>query len=353
MNQRRPTGRDSEILLDVIRNFIETGEPVSSGSVAATDRHGLCSASIRNVMAEMEDAGYLYQPHTSAGRIPTTAGYHFYIESLLPGQGVTADDRDYIRDRIQESVARVDDILGIATRLLNDLSNQIGVLLTPSIGEATLKALHFVRLSGNRVLCILESAGGLVENREIQTQAVMSRRELTRISNFLTDNFSGFTLTEIRDRLLAMMRDDRNELDELVSNAISLAEKALVTDTMPNLLVEGTVAIIGQPEVSDVPRVKRLLETFADKAELVHMLNQILDASGPLAIIGDDSDLTSDLDFSLVATTYGTKERSLGTLGIFGPSRMAYHRVVPLVQYLGEAVSQVLGSDQKSGAIRN
>ena len=171
----------------------------------------------------------------------------------------------------------------------------------------------------------------------------------TEDSNFLTDNFSGLTLREIRDRLLQMMREDRNEIDELVSNAITLAQKALVSDDMPNLLVEGTVAIIGQPELSDVPRVKRLLETFAEKAELVQMLNQILETRGPCAIIGDDSDLTSDLDFSLVATPYGTSEKTLGTLGIFGPSRMPYHRVVPLVRYLGETVTKALENDERVG----
>jgi heat-inducible transcriptional repressor len=300
-------------------------------------------------MADMEESGFLFQPHTSAGRLPTTAGYHYYVDSLRSGRGVTPADRLYIREQFEESVVGVDDILGMATRLLNNLSNQIGVLLTPSIGEATLKALHFVRLSGRRVLCVLESAGGVVENREIETLLPLRREELTRISNFLTDNFSGLTLREIRDRLLQMMREDRNEIDELVSNAITLAQKALVSDDMPNLLVEGTVAIIGQPELSDVPRVKRLLETFAEKAELVQMLNQILETRGPCAIIGDDSDLTSDLDFSLVATPYGTSEKTLGTLGIFGPSRMPYHRVVPLVRYLGEAVTKALENDERVG----
>jgi heat-inducible transcriptional repressor len=230
----------------------------------------------------------------------------------------------------------------MATCLLNDLSKQIGVLLTPQIDDATLRALHFVRLSGRRILCVLESADGLIENREVETLALLQRGELVRISNFLTDNFSGLTLREIRDRLLQMMTEDRNELDELTRNAISLAQRALGSDDAPGLLVEGTVSIIGQPELSEVPRVKRLLETFADKAELVQMLNQILESRGPCVVIGGDSDLTSDLDFSLVATTYGTSERTLGTLGIFGPSRMSYQRVVPLVTYLGETVSEVL-----------
>jgi heat-inducible transcriptional repressor len=341
----KPSERDSQILRDVIHTFIETGEPVSSGSVARSERHGLCAASIRNVMAEMEECGYLFQPHTSAGRVPTTAGYHYYIDSLMPNREVPAQDRQYIREHFDESVSRVDDCLGMATHLLNDLSKQIGVLLTPHIGDATLKALYFVRLSGKKVLCVLESSGGVVESREIETMAPLQRDELTRISNFLTDNFSGLTLRVIRDRLLQMMREDRNELDELVRNAISLAQKALGTDDTPCLLVEGTVSVIGQPELSDVPRVKRLLETFADKAELVQMLNQILESRGPCVIIGGDSDLTSDLDFSLVATTYGTSERTLGTLGIFGPSRMSYQRVVPLVTYLGETVSEVLEND--------
>jgi len=302
-------------------------------------------------MAELEERGYLYQPHISAGRVPTTAGYHFYIDSLRPGRGVSARDRLYIKEHLDEGQLRVDDILAIATRLLNHLSNQIGVLLAPSVGETTLKALHFVRLSGNRVLCVLESVAGMVEHREIETNAPMTREELTRISNFLTDRFSGLSLREIRDRLLQMMRDDRNALHELLSSAVALAQRALVSDEPPHLIVEGTTSIIGQPELSDVERVKRLLETFADKAELVQILNRILESPGPRAIIGDDSDLTSDLDFSLVATTYSTGGRCLGTLGIFGPTRMPYHRVVPLVGYLGRTVSEVLENDNKTGDV--
>ncbi|MEJ2084107.1 MAG: hypothetical protein P8Y44_00320 [Acidobacteriota bacterium] len=323
VGESRPSERDREILLDVVHTFIETGEPVSSGSVAASDRHGLCSATIRSVMSELEECGFLYQPHVSAGRVPTTAGYHFYIDSLS-------------------------DILAIATRLLNHLSNQIGVLLAPSVGESTLKALHFVRLSGHRVLCVLESVGGMVEHREIETHAPLTREELTRISNFLTDRFSGLSLREIRDRLLQMMREDHNALHELLSSAATLAQRALISDDPPHLIVEGTTSMIGQPELSDVERVKRLLETFADKAELVQILNRILESPGPHAIIGDDSDLTSDLGFSLVATTYSTGSRCLGTLGIFGPSRMPYHRVVPLVGYLGRTVSEVLESENRT-----
>lgn len=298
-------------------------------------------------MADLEERGYLYQPHVSAGRVPTTAGYHFYIDSLRPGRPLPEEDRRYIQMQLGETHVDVGDILSMATRLLNHLSNQIGVVLAPSVGETSLKGLHFVRLSGNRVLCVLESVGGMVEHREIATVSPLTREELIRISNFLTENFSGLSLRQIRDRLLQMMREDRNELDELVSNAASLAQRALVSEDSPSLLVEGTVSVIGQPELSDVERVKRLLETFADKAELVQMLDQILESSGPCAIIGDDSNLTSDLDFSLVATTYGSRDKTLGTLGIFGPSRMPYYRVVPLVRYLGETVTDVLDGERR------
>ena len=334
--------RDREILRDVIKMFISTGEPVSSRSVARSQRHGVSSATIRNVMADLEDSGLLFQPHASAGRVPTAAGYHLYIDTLMANRSVSANDRAYIERQLNEVLSDVQALMTVVSHLLRDLTHQIGIVVAPTIGETTLQAIHFVDLSGHRILCVLESAGGLIENRIIETQNPLSREELVQISNYLTDNFGGLSLREIRDQLLALMAEEQAQIDELLSNAANLAQKALGVDDLPELLIEGTEAVIAQPELADVLRVRTLLGTFTDKAKVVSMLERIIRSDGTTVIIGDESDLTSELDFSLVATSYGSDKRAMGTLGVFGPSRMEYQRVVPLVDYFGRLVSGAL-----------
>ena len=335
--------RDFEILKDVVRAHIVTGEPVSSRSLAKQPRHDLSAASIRNIMADLEDCGYLMQPHTSAGRVPTSAGYHQYVDSLMPSRDVSARERKYIENNLRDAAPSAsDELLGAATSLLTELSQQIAIVVTPALGETILKSLDFVQLSGRRVLCVLVSSTGFVDHKVIETMRDLPREELVRISNYLTENFAGLNLRQIRDRLLDMMAEDRAQMDQLLANAIALAQQALRIEDHPDLLVEGTSLVLTQPELADIERVRKLMDTFADKAKLVGMLNQLIEGRGVRVIIGEDSDLTSDLDFSLVATTYGRGERPLGTLGIFGPSRMEYQRIVPLVSYLGETLSQAL-----------
>lgn len=337
-----PSGRDRRILEDVIRTFIQTGAPVSSRSLARMAQQNLSSASIRNVMADLEDGGYLTQPHTSAGRVPTAAGYHYYIDTLMQSRVLSPEKRQYIKGNLEQVLTDVEDLMGMVTHLLTELSQQIGIVLAPVISNTTIKAIHFLNLSGSRALCVLESEGGLVEHRVVQTRQSMAPAELVEISNYLTDHFSGHTLREIRDRLISMMADDRDQINSLLENAISLAQQALGTAEEPELLFEGTETVLTQPELSDIDRVRRLLETFTDKAELVRVLDQLIGGSGTHVIIGEDSELTSELNFSLVATTYGSTDRVLGALGIFGPSRMEYDKVVPLVDFLGKTVSKTL-----------
>jgi len=334
--------RDSEILRDVIHTFISSGEPVSSRTVAKLERHGLSSASIRNVMADLEDQGFLAQPYKSAGRVPTASGYHFYIDSLMPSKRISGPNRRLIQGELGSVLSDVEKLMEVVTHLLTQLSNQIGIVVTPPVGETVLKAINFIKLSGCRTLCVMVSVGGLVENRVIETLHEMTREELVRISNYLTESCSGLTLRQVRDKLLGLMAQERAELDDMLADAVDLAQQALVADDGPGLLVEGTQVVLGQPELSDIPRVRRLIETFTDKADLVRILNQLIGGQGVQVIIGEESDLTSDLDFSLVATTYGSKEHALGSLGIFGPSRMDYQKVVPLVSYLGRTLGQAL-----------
>jgi heat-inducible transcriptional repressor len=324
---------------------------VSSRSLSKQGRLNLSAATIRNVMADLEDLGYLRQPHTSAGRVPTGAGYHLFVESIMGTRTVPARVRQYIDEHLRETPADAEGLVSVTSHLLSELSQQVGIVVTPAIGETVLQAIDFVPLTGARVLVVVVSQTGFVDNKVIDTERPLPREDLVRIGNYLTENFGGLTLRQVRDRLVGMMAEDRAKVDEILGTTLDLAKRSLDSIAAREVRVDGTTTVLSHPELADVSRVRRLIETFNDKARLVQMLNACVVGQGVRVVIGEDSDLTSELDFSLVATRYRVGDRELGTLGIFGPSRMEYQRVVPLVHYLGEALSDMLAvtSDRPDG----
>jgi heat-inducible transcriptional repressor len=345
----RLTARDREILREVILTFTMSAEPVSSRAVAKHSRLGLSAATIRNVMSDLEEWGYLTQPHTSAGRVPTPAAYHMFIESMMQARRLSAKERRYIEENLKSVPADADQLIGVTSHLLSELSQQVGIVVAPAVGDTVLKAIDFVPLSGRRVYCVVVSAAGFVETKVIETREEIPREELIRISNYLTENFAGSTLREIRDRLVCMMAEDRMQVDRLLASTIDLVRQGLDVDSGPDVLVDGASALLSRPELSDIQRVRRMFDTFADKARLVQMLNSCLQGGGVRVLIGDDSDLTSELDFSLVASPYGPGDQPLGSLGVFGPSRMEYQKMIPLVHYLAMTLSRALAESMSGG----
>ena len=334
--------RDREILTDIILAHVRSGGPVSSRSVSKNGRHDLSAATIRNVMADLEEAGLLMQPHTSAGRVPTEAAYRLYIESLMQLESISARERRYIDEHLTADDA--DQLMSDATHLLSELTHQVGVVLTPMVEEIVLKTVDFIAIGERKVLCVIVSTSGFVDHVAIETEETLEREELVRISNYVTDNFGDLRLGEIRDRLLQSMAAERARVDHWLAQAISLAQQAVGMSPVQEVLVEGTAALLDQPELADLGQIRRMLDTFADQARLVQMLNQCLASEGVRVYLGEDFDVTSELDFGLVATSYGVDRRAMGSLGVIGPARMEYPRVVPLVRYLGEKLSRVLAA---------
>lgn len=339
--------RDREILKDIIYTHILSGQPVSSRAVSKHAQHSLSAASIRNIMADLEESGLLAQPHSSAGRVPTEAAYRYYVENLMQMRQVSARERAYIEEYLLDASTDTDHLMSAATHLLSELSDQVGVVLTPSIEEIVLKSIDFVSLGGRRVLCVMVSTTGFLDHLVIETEGELTREELVRISNYVTHNFSGRSLFEIRDHLLKQMDAERARVDRWLAAAIDLARRAIESPAAQEVLVEGTSSLLDRPELAEVGQVRRMLDTFADKARLVEMLTKCLTGDGVRVFLGEDSDITMELDFSLVATPYGVGETTLGSLGIMGPARMEYPRVVPLVRFLGETLSRALASGSR------
>lgn len=339
-----PRGR--EILRDIIHTFVVNGEPVSSRTVSKHVQHGLSAASIRNVMADLEELGYLRQPHTSAGRVPTESAYRLYIQSLMETRLISPRDRRYIDEQVQG--AEGDELMTRITHLLSELSHHVGIVLKPAVEDTTLKAIHFVSLGPtaggrNRLLCVLVSTTDFVDNLVLDTEEILPAEDLLRISNFATENFRGLRLVDLRNRLLESMADERRGLDRWLTRTMTLAEQVVRGAAGQEVLVEGANSLIGQPEIADLEKIRRMLEMFADKALLIRLLNHCLEAGGGVRVfLGHDSELTAELELGLVSTTYGAGDKALGTIGILGPARMEYPRIVPLVRYLGDVLSRAL-----------
>lgn len=339
------TPRERAILKDVIVTYILSAEPVSSRAVAKHGQHGLSAATIRNTMADLEELGLLSQPHASAGRVPTKKAYHLYIESMIDASKVPSEARRYIDHSLGSGDGDRDSLMASASHLLSELSHQVGVVLTPALAQTRLKTIEFVALSERKILCVVVSTSGFVDSKVVQSEEPVRRRDLVRISNYVTENFAGLTLREIRDRLIALLAEARAKVDRILALTVELSQKGLDFTAGQDVLLDGTTEILSQPELADVGRMRCLFETFADKAQLVYLLTECMKGQGVRVLIGDESELTSELDFSLVTTTYGV-DGPLGTLGVLGPSRMEYQRTIPLVHYLGERLSQALASSQ-------
>jgi len=340
--------RSRTILKAVVISYIDKALPIGSQTVTKSFEFGLSPATIRNIMAELEDLGYLSQPHTSAGRIPTPKGYRLYVDELLEeSRPTTMFDEEYLKEKYL-GMKREDPhaLLQETTRMLSLLSHYAGVVLAPKISETRLDRLEFILLRRGHVLVLQVSEDGLVQHRTIDADPGLDQKDLTRISTFLNEKFNGLNLGEIRSRLLQEMRADKDLYDRLLQKAMDLARKALEAPPQDELYVVGTSNILNLPEFGEnMEKIKTLFKTFEEKAAILKLLNHSMDTEGLQIFIGTENRKTGIDDCSLVVSSYRSGDRILGTLGVIGPTRMEYARVIPLVEHTAALLSRLLGED--------
>jgi heat-inducible transcriptional repressor len=340
--------RAREVLREIVVQHVATGEAISSRSLAKCGRFQLSPASLRNVMADLEDAGYLQQPHTSAGRVPTDRGYRFFIDYLMRSRTLTQRERETIDDEVSSS-NEIDEMLQHASRVLSSLSDQVGVVFMPTLLQFTIRSMDFVGVADTKIMCVLVGQNGVVVNKIIDTRQPFTRDELAKISRYISDEFSGMTLDMIRRRLIRMTEEERAQHDGILQKTISLGIEA-VTDVAPvqhELYVEGAVSILTKPEFSDAVAFRKTFLALQEKEKLVEILNSCLSEDGLQILIGSESNFTQIHNFSIVTRRYGTQAAPLGMVGILGPMRMEYARMAPLVDYLGLALSRKIEEEQE------
>lgn len=331
-----------EVLGEVVRLYVSNGEPVSSRSLSRSGTFELSPASLRNVMADLEDLGYLHQPHTSAGRVPTDRGYRFFINHLMRSRKLTQHERETIDEEVGR-VSELDDVMHLSSRLLSKLSDQVGLIFMPTLQHLAMRSLDFVVVAERRLMVVIVATNGVVVNKVIETEEPVSREDAERIGRYITGEFAGFTLIAIRDRLLRLMQEERAQIDRLWRRTLTLGADA-VEELLPlenELWVEGASSILDKPEfaAADGEAMRKVLHAFEDKEKLVHILNRCLGGEGLQVVVGSESPFTGSYNFALVAASYGTVGPA-GLVAVIGPTRMEYGRVVPLVDYLGKALGR-------------
>jgi heat-inducible transcriptional repressor len=340
--------RAREVLREIVMQHVSTGEPISSRSLAKCGRFQLSPASLRNVMADLEDLGYLHQPHTSAGRVPTDRGYRFFIDHLMKSRALTQREREVIDDQVGHA-NEMDEVLQLTSRLLSKLSDQVGVVFMPTLLQFTIRSMDFVGIAEHRIMCVIVGTNGVVVNKIIETHQPFTRDELQKISRYISAEFFGLTLDAIRRRLVRMTEEERAQHDGMMQKTIALGIEA-VNDVAPvehELYVEGTASILTKPEFSDAVALRKTFLALQEKEKLVDLLNSCLVEDGLQILIGSETDFTQVHNFSIVATRYGPSSAPLGMVGILGPMRMEYARMAPLVDYLGRALSRKIKEEEQ------
>jgi heat-inducible transcriptional repressor len=341
--------RSRQLLRTLIARYIRSGEPVGSQTLARHSGLDVSPATIRNILSDLEDAGLLSAPHTSAGRIPTAQGYRLFVDSLLQVKPLPESELAQLRGELPAgSGTRA--LLGSASELLSAMTHFVGVVSVPSREQFAFRRIEFVPVDPGRVLAILVFADHEVQNRLIQTRRSFDAGELERIGNYLNHHFAGRSVAEIRASLLGELKSARAQMEDLLAHSIELAEQVLAADPeqgADDMVLAGQTRLMGVQDLADLDRLRELFEAFARKREILQLLERTVRAPGVRIFIGEETGLAPLEGLSVVTAPYtsGAGGQMLGVLGVIGPTRMAYQRVIPVVQAAADALGQALASE--------
>jgi heat-inducible transcriptional repressor len=322
----------------VVTEYLHGGDAVGSRTVTRRHDLGLSPATVRNVMADLEELGLLEQRHSSAGRVPTASGLRFFIDSLLKVRGLSAREKEEIRERVIAPTP--DEVVQRASRLLSDLTQHAGVIIAPDPDRQRLGQIEFVPLRDGKLIAVLVTTDGRIENRLIVDD--VDPRRLERIHNYLNELLSGMTLDEVRDRVIRELGEDKNKYDEAIATALRLGHAVFVErkDRAAEVLVSGQANLLDDELAKE--RARELLRTLEDKETLIRLLDRTRTADGLQVFLGAETAMSALASSSVVAVSYGPEEQPIGALAVIGPMRMNYGKVMSVVDVTAETVSQVL-----------
>ncbi len=340
--------RAQHLLKVLVERFIRDGQPVGSRTLAKESGMALSPATIRNVMADLEELGLVAAPHTSAGRVPTVQGYRLFVDSLLSVQPLEARTLDSMERQI-ESQAEPQRILAGASSMLAELTAMAGVVMLPRRGDLSLRRLEFLPLSDTRVLVILVISDSEVQNRIIHTERRFSAAELQQAANYLNQALAGKRMGQLRETLLREMEEARQSMNRMMLEAIQMAEQTFADDEASgqgDFVLAGQTQLMDYAEMADMGRLRQLFDAFNQKRDLLQLLDRSLSAESMQIFIGSESGYGPLSDCSVIAAPYSVKGETLGVLGVIGPTRMNYQRVIPIVDVTAKLLGAALNPRQ-------
>ena len=338
--------RAQHLLKVLVERYIRDGAPVGSRGLARDSGLELSSASVRNVMADLEDHGFVTSPHTSAGRVPTVKGYRFFVDMLLTVKPLRNRELEQLRRQIEQPVTDPKALLATASAAVSGLTQMAGVVSVPRREHAALKHIEFLPMSDQRVLVVLVFSDSEVQNRIIPVDRAYRPGELQEASNFLNSQLSGKTLQQIRENLISELKNTQQTMNALMQQAVTLAEDALSIPEAADedMLVAGQTNLMNFSDLSDVSKLRGLFEAFDSKRDLLHLLDRCAASDGVQIFIGEESGYKVLDECSVVTAPYEVDDHVIGVLGVIGPTRMAYERVIPIVNITARLLSAALNS---------
>ena len=342
-----PLGERAQQLLKLlIESYVRDGQPVGSRSLSRESGLALSSATIRNVMADLEAFGFVTSPHTSAGRVPTAKGYRFFVDTLLRVRPLEEEAANQMRRQLT-TAEDARSLVAAASQMLSNVTQMAGVVTLPSTKQASLTHIEFVPLSENRVLAIMVFDDREVQNRVVQLGRHFPADELRRAATVLNEEFRGRTLAEVRQGLIDQLSEMRERLNQGMVDTIGMAQQLFVDSPArpdADFVIAGETKLMGFAELSSVEKLRRLFEAFNEKREMLQLLDMSLKGHGVQIFIGQESGYHMLDDCSVVAAPYSSDSGAVGVLGVIGPTRMAYDRVIPVVDLTARLLGAALNS---------
>lgn len=335
--------KDQEVLNLIVEHYLRSGRPVSSGAIAQNRKFDGSSATVRNIMVRLEAQGFLSKPHTSAGRVPTDKGLRFYVNGLLSGRPLAESDVPLIRDDLPPRTADLDSLLSQASRLLADYSDNLGFVISPQISRVQLEHVRFIRISPRRIMAVVVTPFQMVMTETLECGMPLPQAELDRASQYINQNFRGRTLTAVRDFLLQELPRFRDRYEDVLNKLTDLVKVVIGREEGENrIFIQGTSRLLGKAELFDMGKLKSLFQNFEEKATLAKLLADLISLDRVKVLIGAEVNFPNVQDCSLVLSHYGTSHQVLGSLGIIGPKRIPYDRIIPLVDRVAKDLSRAI-----------
>ena len=343
--------RNKQVLQAVIDSYIASGSPVGSTVLVKRYDFGISSATVRNIMAELEELGFLTHPHTSAGRVPTERGYRYYIDSLISIENDSEDIEGQLRQAPPLHKGDLQELMAEASQFLAALSHCAGVVIAPSEPEGKYKHIEFVRLRGSQVLIIFVTNTGTVLNKLVELDELISQQELNYFSSYLDEELERSTLPEVRQRLIDKLREERIVFARLMDEAYRASQEVEERET-EKVYIGGASQVLENPEFANVEKMRLLFKAFEDKYKLLKILDRSTTAEGIKVFIGSENPFFEMQGCSVVVSSYKAGANVVGTLGVIGPTRMQYRQVIQVVDYTSKLLSKLLGERFQRGLDR-